>query len=416
MSDRIKVMTISDHPLLPSGVGTQTKYMIEALLKSGKFEVFSLGGAIKHPNYNLMKKNEHWHILPVDGYGEKQQVLGLINQIRPDMLWFMTDPRYYEWLWSFEEDIRQNIPMIYYHVWDNYPLPMYNQKFYDSNDVIVTISKVTSDIVQNVSPDVQEVYLPHAVPVDVFRKITASEKADVLKNNKALKDKFIVFWNNRNARRKQSGTLIHWFSEFLKQDHVDQNSACLIMHTKPDDPHGQPLEYLAEHYGLVNSEVIFSKEGLSAEDLAKLYGIADCTVNIADAEGFGLSTLESLSSETPIIATLTGGLQEQVTDGENWFGVGLEPASKALIGSQQVPYIYEDRVSKEDFIAALNKIYAMTPEERAELGRQGREHVMKNYNFDNYGTSWVNLLQEIHEKYGSWENRKNYQAWRVTEL
>lgn len=409
-------MTISDHPLLPSGVGTQTKYMIEALLKSGKFEVFSLGGAITHPNYNLMKKEDFWHILPVDGYGDKQRVLGLINQFKPDMLWFMTDPRYYEWLWMFEEDIRQNIPMVYYHVWDNYPYPMFNKKYYDSNDVIVTISKVTSDIVQTVSPDVHEVYLPHAVPVNTFRKITQAEKDAVLRNNPALKDKFIVFWNNRNARRKQSGTLIHWFSEFLKQDHIDEKNTCLVMHTKPDDPHGQPLEYLAEYYGLVNSEVIFSKEGLPAEDLAKIYGLADCTVNIADAEGFGLSTLESLSSETPIVVTLTGGLQEQVTDGEQWFGVGLEPASKALIGSQQVPYIYEDRVSMQDFISALNKIYAMTPEERTELGKKGRDHVMKNYNFENYGTSWVNLLQEVHEKYGSWENRKNYKSWRMTEL
>jgi hypothetical protein len=39
MSKKIKVLTLSDHPLSPSGVGTQTKYVIEALLKSGKFAV-----------------------------------------------------------------------------------------------------------------------------------------------------------------------------------------------------------------------------------------------------------------------------------------------------------------------------------------------------------------------------------------
>ena len=80
----------------------------------------------------------------------------------------------------------------------------------------------------------------------------------------------------------------------------------------------------------------------------------------------------------------TGGLQEQVTDGENWFGIGLEPASKAIIGSQDVPYIYEDRVSKEDFIAALDKIYNMTNEERTALGLAGRDHAIKNYGFENY--------------------------------
>ena len=39
MSDKIKIFTISDHPLSPSGVGTQTKYVVEALLNSGNFEV-----------------------------------------------------------------------------------------------------------------------------------------------------------------------------------------------------------------------------------------------------------------------------------------------------------------------------------------------------------------------------------------
>ena len=38
MEKKIKVLTLSDHPLSPSGVGTQTKYFIEALLKTGKFQ------------------------------------------------------------------------------------------------------------------------------------------------------------------------------------------------------------------------------------------------------------------------------------------------------------------------------------------------------------------------------------------
>lgn len=416
MSKKIKVLTISDHPMLSSGVGIQTKYMIEALVESGKYDVFSLGGAIKHPNYNIMKINDNWRIMPVDGYGDKEKVLTIIRQYKPDMLWFMTDPRYYEWLWMFEDDIRPNIPMIYYHVWDNYPYPQYNKRLYDSNDVIVTISKVTSDIVQNVSPEVHEVYVPHAVPMNLYGKISELEKQEILKNNPMLSNKFIFFWNNRNARRKQSGTLIHWFAEFLEQEHIDREKVCLLMHTDINDNHGQPLEYLAETFGLTNGELVFSKNKLPAEELAKLYNIAHCTINISDAEGFGLATLESLSTETPIIVTMTGGLQEQVTDGENWFGVGIEPSSKALIGSQQVPYIYEDRISKEDFINALNKIYTMPKKELAELGKRGREHVQKNYNFEDYKSTWVSLLEEIYQKYGSWEDRKEYKAWRMVEL
>jgi glycosyltransferase involved in cell wall biosynthesis len=416
LSKKIKILTISDHPLLPSGVGTQTKYFIEALIASGKFEVFSLGGAIKHPNYNLMKMNDDWRVLPVDGYGDRSKVLSIIEEFKPDLMWFMTDPRYYEWLWAFEDDIRPNVPMVYYHVWDNYPFPMYNRRYYDSNDVIATISKVTSDIVQNVSPEVEEKYLPHAVPMDVFKSAEPAKIKEIIEQNPKLEGKTIFFWNNRNARRKQSGTLLYWFSEFLKQESIDNNKVCLLMHTDPADPHGQPLEYLSESYGLKNGEVIFSKAKMGAKELAYLYSMAACTINIADAEGFGLATLESLSCETPIIVTMTGGLQEQVTDGEQWFGIGIEPASKALIGSQQVPYIYEDRISKEDFIAAMNKMYHMSEEERNELGKAGRQHILKNYNFENYGSQWVEFMEDVHNRYGSWETRKNYKAWRLLEL
>ena len=422
---KIKVLTISDHPLSPSGVGTQTKYMIEALLQSGKYEVVSLGGAIKHPDYKPQKTEQYgdlWKIYPVDGYGTADAVRSILRTERPDILWFMTDPRFFPWLWQIEQEIRPLIPMVYYHVWDNKPYPMFNKRFYDSNDFIATISKVTDDIVANVSPDVGREYLPHAVNANVFKPMSETD----IKNfrNSFLNiaegqtdDRVMFFWNNRNARRKQSGSLIWWFKEFL--DEVGHDKARLVMHTDPKDMHGQDLVAIMHETGMVQGQVLLSTNKVPPEDLAKYYNVADCTINISDAEGFGLATLESLSCGTPIIVYMTGGLQEQVTDGEDWFGVGIEPSSKAVIGSQDVPYIYEDRISKEDFHAALKKICDMSDAERSALGLRGREHVLTNYNFQGYCDRWVGLLEEIHENYGSWnhpDGRKNYKGWEHSQL
>jgi hypothetical protein len=41
------------------------------------------------------------------------------------------------------------------------------------------------------------------------------------------------------------------------------------------------------------------------------------------------------------------------------------------------------------------------------MGLKGREHVIKNFNFDNFNTSWVDFMLEVHEQEGSWETR-NY--------
>ena len=221
----------------------------------------------------------------------------------------------------------------------------------------------------------------------------------------------VFFWNNRNARRKQSGTVLWWFKEWL--DKVGHDKATLIMHTDPKDQHGQDLVYIIDSLGLSNGQVSLSTNKYPPEVLSKLYALSDCTINIADAEGFGLATLESLSTGVPILVTMTGGLQEQVTDGENFFGIGIEPASRAIIGSQLVPYIYEDRVSMEDFHASLTEMHEMSSEERSTLGLAGREHVLNNYGFENYKETWVQTLLDINETCGSWDTRKNYKSWEL---
>ena len=417
---KIKVLTISDHPLLPSGVGTQTKYIIEALLETGNFEIVSLAGAIKHDDYRpvrIPEWGENWTLIPTDGYANPDILRSALRQHRPDILYFMTDPRFYEWLWMMESEVRESVPMIYYHVWDNYPYPTYNGVWYKSNDFIASISKVTSDIVRTVAPEVEEKYIPHAVDPKFFFKRTDTDslrKISELRKSINAVGKTVFVWNNRNARRKQPGSLLFWFKKFL--DKVGHDKALLVMHTDLRDQHGQPLDYLADSLGLNQGQIVFSTAKLTPEDLALMYNMADCTLNISDAEGFGLGTLESLACGTPIIVNMTGGLQEQITDGENYFGVGLKPASKAIIGSLQVPYIREDRINEDEFVDALEYIHNMSPSERDDLGKLGIEHVIKNYNFDNFKQTWVKTMTDLYEKNGSWENRKNYSSWKVTEI
>ena len=418
MSEKKKIFVLADHPFTPSGVGTQTRYFIESLLKTNRYQFICFGGAIKHQDYQPMQTKEwgdDWIIYPVNGYGNQDLVRSVMQTHRPDLVWFMTDPRFWTWLWAMDNEIRVNAPMVYHHVWDNTPYPMYNKGYYSSNDKIVCISKVTHDIVQNVAPEVDSTYLPHAVNGEIFKKVSS----DIIKKFRedtmpGSDDKTVFFWNNRNARRKQAGTLIWWFKEFL--DRVGHDKATLLMHTDPKDVHGQDLNVILKDLNMDQGQVKFSVNKMPPENLALVYNMVDCTVNISDAEGFGLGTLESLSCGTPIIVNMTGGLQEQVTDGEKWFGVGIEPSSKSIIGSQDVPYIFEDRINKDDFINALVKIHEMSKEERESLGELGIEHVRNNYNFETFSSDWVNTIDETIEKHGSWENRKNYNAFSFEEI
>ena len=172
---KIKILTLSDHPLSPSGVGTQTKYFCESLLKTGRYSIISLGGAVKHHDYNPIQVDpygEDWRIIPVDGYGTQEMIRSIIRTENIDLLWFMTDPRFWGWLWEIENEIRPICSMVYHHVWDNFPAPYFNRNFYLSNDHIVTISKVTDEIVRTVAPEVTRTYLPHSVNSDIFKPLS----------------------------------------------------------------------------------------------------------------------------------------------------------------------------------------------------------------------------------------------------
>ena len=421
MSEKKTILVLADHPMAPSGVGTHTKYVMTTLLRTGRYKMICLGGAVSHPSYDPQVitdpgwENGDLVVYPIDGYGNMEAIRSMLWTHKPDILWFMTDPRFYEWLWAGENEVRPLVPMVYYHVWDNSPLPMYNAKWYRSTDVIASISKVTHDIVNRVSPETENHYIPHAVDDKIFRKIEDIHVNKFIQENfPQHQGRFCVFWNNRNARRKHSGSLIHWFKKFA--DDVGRENVCLIMHTDPKDPNGQDLEAVLEAEDLVDGTVILSQTKLPPEALSMMYNMSDCTINISDAEGFGLATLESLSCGTPIIVNMTGGLQEQVTDGKEWFGIGLEPAATALIGSQAVPYIYEDRVSEEQVVTALKEMYNMSKEDREKMGSLGTQYVRENYNFDKFNKSWIDLIDSVVERYGSWDTRKGYKAWELKEV
>jgi len=72
-------------------------------------------------------------------------------------------------MYQYERYIRSlNIPIIYYHVWDNVPYARYNEPYYGSCDLIMNISKLTHNMVKNVSQhytreDWQTVYVPHGI-------------------------------------------------------------------------------------------------------------------------------------------------------------------------------------------------------------------------------------------------------------
>ena len=143
-------------------------------------------------------------------------------------------------------------------------------------------------------------YVPHGINSDTFKPTEVpKEFHDKVTTDKDYK--FILFWMNRNIKRKQPSDVIWAFKKFVDGlPKEDKDKVCLIMHTAPKDPNGTDLFKVAEKIA-PDCDIKFSTERISQKELNYIYNISDCTINIAGNEGFGLVTAESVMAGTPII-------------------------------------------------------------------------------------------------------------------
>lgn len=392
------ILMLSDHPLSTSGVGTQARWLINGLVETGKYSFRCFGGAIRHENYEVNVVNPDFIIKPTDGFGDRNLLRKTLAQVNPDALMLFTDPRFFIWVWEMSDEIRQMCPIVYWHLWDNYPWPEFNRVLYESTDLINCINWPTYDMVSQRFPEKTN-YIPHAVPKELYYPLSESEclaaKRTLL--GKSREDHFVVGYVSRNARRKMPSDIINsWklFLDELEKKH-GHRKATLLMHTDPRDPEGPNLLQVNETLGVEDSVFFFNKR-VNFDEMRLLYNSFDTIVNRSCNEGFGLGTLEAMMCGKPIIALKTGGLTRQVEDhvtGEQ-FGIGLDPEIKSLVGNQMVPYIYEDFVSHRTVADAFMKMYEMGPVGRRDLGQKAMAHAHKNYDIKNVVQAWDKSLEK----------------------
>ena len=231
---RKKILLLADDIRTHSGVGSQSREIV--LNTAHHFNWVQLGGAVKHPeagkgfdlsndvNAEMNLTDSDVKILSCDGYGNQSVLRSMIAQEKPDIIMHFTDPRYWVWLYQMENEIRQQCPIAFYTIWDDLPYPMYNRNFYRSDDMLLGISKQSTNIVKNVLKDHPKEdwaikYLPHGIDTKKFFPIVNDLEYDVWKE-KFLNEKeydFVVLWCSRNIRRKNCPDIILSWKTFLDQ-------------------------------------------------------------------------------------------------------------------------------------------------------------------------------------------------------
>lgn len=397
---RKKILFIGDDIRFPTGVGNIMKSTV--IGTAHQFNYVVMGAGAKHPEdgkrFDLSQEtNQHAGITdssvilyPSKAYDNVELIRYLIQYEKPDVILFITDPRYYIRLFAMEHEIRtKGIKMIYLTIWDAPPAPFYNKAFYQSCDALLCISQQTKALVETVlgeeAKDKVIRYVPHGVNPEHFYPIE-DDDIKLQQFRKAILDgkeyDFVLLFNSRNIRRKQISDTLLAFKLFLNDLRPEQADKCaFILHTQPVDENGTDLYAVRELlFGDKQDQIIFSDRHADLEYMNLLYNVADCTILLSSNEGWGLSITESLMAGTPVIGNVTGGIQDQARfedrNGDrvelhpglpsnnkryweecgDWF-LPVFPSIISIQGSPATPYITDDRCDPQEAAWEIKAAY-----------------------------------------------------------
>ena len=182
--------------------------------------------------------------------------------------------------------------------------------------------------------------------------------------------------------------------------------------------------------------IIFSAERLAPNHMNLLYNSSDVGILISSNEGWGLSLTEAMMAGRPIIAGVTGGMQDQMRfedeDGK-WIEFTEEfgsnhrgkykkcgkwafpvfPSNISLVGSVPTPYIYDDRVQPDDVAVQIKKVYDLSPEKRKKLGEQARKWVTSDESM--MSATWMckNVIDGVEKTFKTWIPRQKYDIIKI---
>ena len=212
-----------------------------------------------------------------------------------------------------------------------------------------------------------------------------------------------------------------------------------VLHTEVSSPHGTDLPSVVEYLmGEEDESVVISNTKLPHEQMNFLYNMADGVILLSSAEGWGLSLTESLLTGTPIIANVTGGMQDQMRFVDNdgkWYTNSIEipsnhfktysehgewalpvyPKALGLVGSPVTPYIWDSRCDFRDAVVRINQLYMMGDKKRKSIGNKGKEWAISDeagFTAEKMGKTFTKGMEEL---FTTWIPRKSFTFSKDTD-
>lgn len=409
---KLNVAILSDSPMLTTGYSDQAKHLGNILVDRGhdvKYYAHTYTGQNIEPPLKFEDGRElNFKII---GQGREQYFMDLLplylKKDKIDVLVILLDTFMMYNDKFLNMDLSPAKTMFWFPSDGGSGLPLNCEQVLKKVDVPIAMAQYGQKqckILYNM--DVE--HIPHFVETDNYKATTDEEKLQ-LKREWGLENKFVIGVVARNQGRKFLDRTVKMMALYAKKN----PDAMLLLHLDPDD-HAQvfPITDLIRRYGIEN-RVLFTGtkyyKGFDYRDMYKIYNLMDVFLLTTSGEGFGIPLIEAQACKVPVLATDYTTTRELVTQHNAGLGIklvgteeeenpdvhGLEILEGTITGSWMVE---RGICSIKDGVEKLDWLFNH-PEERKQMGINGRLNVLENYSYDKHQHVWTDLIERLGNEY-----------------
>lgn len=431
-----RILFISEAAYLNTGYAKYSKEIISRIYDSGKYDIaeFSIYGSetdhrrsqIKWKNYPNMPSTSNENDVKI--YNSN-----VINQFgawrfervcldyKPDIVFTIRD----YWMDSFiyQSPYRRMFSWVWMPTVDASPQ---NQEWLDvfcDADYILTYSHWAKNVLElQAGGKINTVGVASPSASECF---TPLDKKAIREGFNLRNDVNIIGTVMRNQRRKLFPALIEAFSNYLKSS--GSKNTYLYLHTSFPDA-GWNLAELMYQYGVSsrilmtyvcekckNIDISFFRDarkvcnkcgkfsstpssvgnGVSDEDLARIYNVFDLYIQCANSEGFGLPQVEAAACGIPIACTNYSAMQDIVNR------LGAYPISYSTYKELETGC---DRAVPDiqSIVDIFTNFFDRDEEYRFNKSQETRKLFENNYNWDDTANEWMKIADMC--EYGKWDS------------
>ena len=376
----IKVLWVSDSPLLGTGFGHVTRETTTRLAGAGGFEVRCLGWGYDGWPYDRARFPFLIYPSQAGSHGQ-DNFERVIGEFQPDVVITLAEIWMIDWLQT--HPTRPRFKWIAYFPMDGGPFYPPWEPLLKDVDELVAMSEFGRQIFEQGLSSKRIHVIYHGVDTAVFRPLPDRDR---LKSHERFRGKCVVGCVARNQPRKNMPALIKAFA--LASARNDQLH--LFLHMNPCDVGYDLVTLLRRHRLEGKADVTgpdFSlHQALSDEQLNRLYNVFDMTVLPSVAEGFGLPIIESFAAGVPVVATDYSACSELVR--------GRGELVRVLATVTAGANLIEHAVLDVADLAARIENLAGNPDLRRRHAEAGLEFA-RSLTWENLMPRWFDLIRSV---------------------